>query len=218
MSGAGPIRELLLAAAKRRGIKLDVARVLRDLEGVVRAYRRRAQEPEPLTAGIRRTRLVRLIEKLRALEGVLNSLESEEAPQRMRREDGILQSLESSWPRISGVAVPVSDWLAHVYPREHPCSFGDWRVALRRMRQEAERLLLGVSGRPGTRGNPALRELLWRTAWVLGRAGLPLSTYEDGLFARCARAQAAKVGQRLALGDNLRDGLATARRIAQRFL
>lgn len=212
--------ERIQAAAQRQGRAVDTKRMLRRLDGAVMAYYRRRSEPSPLRAESRRKRLRRFVRATRALEAELGALESEEAQGRLRRDDSILLALRKAWPRISGVAIPLSEHLAAVYPREHPFEFDEWRESLRRMRHHAERLLLNAErpAKPGVRADPALASLLREVAWILGVEGLRPSTHPTGLLAQCARAVAHQVGVRLPADENLKEKLMPAIRFVRRNL
>jgi hypothetical protein len=187
VGGPEDLRALLLSTAAEGGLSIDVDQVLRRLEATARAFERRRAAPEPLPAAARRRRLSRLVASLLAVKDELHLLGRDES--RLQREDRLSPDLWDS-----------------------PEDFDALTAHLERVRGRAE-LLLARAERPARRGgrrDEAVRSLVLETAWILTRAGLAVSTYEDGLLARVARDVATWAGRRLPDGENVRRTLRPA--------
>jgi hypothetical protein len=191
-AGSDRLRALIVGAAEAAGHPVDVDRILRAFAGTVRAFKRTRTAPEPLSAPARRRRLARVVSAVLALEDELHLLGKD----------------ESRFPADDRPSLGLWD-----SPDDCEAFLG----RLERLSGQAGRLLARAE-RPAARGrrDEATRRLVLEIAWILGRDGLPVTAYEDGLLARVARAVAEEAGRRLPKDENVRSFLRPAVRFCRR--
>lgn len=183
---ATDLRALLLTAAAEIGSPIDVARALRALDATVRAFKRRRTAAEPPSVAVERRRLRRLVTAADAMESALARL----------GRDG---------------RAALDAWAS-------PADCAAWRSGLARLAASAEaaRDRAERPARRGGRRDEATRRLALEVAWILQREGLSLSTYEDGLLARVARAVGDAADRRLPADEGIRRFLRPAVRFCRR--